>query len=168
MPKDSWWLRLASMSACPVLGEAISGTKSRGMAIWATVEWIDRRVARRNWPSSVMTVTASARATLIVRGVPERGSSLSPSRPRSTKPRRLLPTVTSLQPSAAAVSTVVCSAAAQRARTALPGRCPRLCLGSAGQECRVRLAAHGSEAGVFAELPPECCQLAQVTSHQDT
>ena len=54
--------------------------------------------------SNVFTITASTRASSILRGAPLRGSSCSPSTRRSTKRRRHLPTVARSRPSAAATS----------------------------------------------------------------
>ena len=61
-------------------------------------------VASRGRLSKVLTITASMRASSIVRGAPDRGSSCNPSTRRSTKRRRHLPTVALSRPSLAATS----------------------------------------------------------------
>jgi hypothetical protein len=61
-------------------------------------------VAAGGWLSSVRTMTLSTTASSILRGTPGRGSSSSPSRPRSTKRRRHLPTVCTVTRSRAATT----------------------------------------------------------------
>ena len=61
--------------------------------------------------SSVCTMTLSTLASSIVRGAPGRGSSSSPSRPRSTKRRRHLPTVCTVTRSRAATALLLRPAA---------------------------------------------------------
>jgi hypothetical protein len=73
--------------------------------------------------SRVRTITASIRASSIVRGVPDRGSSQRPSSRCSAKRRRHLPTVSGSIPRRAA-TTLLCSPSTQarmiRARSAKP------------------------------------------------
>jgi hypothetical protein len=61
--------------------------------------------------SSVCTMTLSTMASSIFRGAPGRGSSSSPSTPRSTKRRRHLPTVRTLTRSRAATALLLSPAA---------------------------------------------------------
>ncbi len=82
------------------------------MPISAAIERVDQWVAWRGCCSSVLTITASTCSSLIVRGAPGRGSSLSPSSRRSAKRRRHLPAVTGWQPSAAPISVFACLVAA--------------------------------------------------------
>lgn len=63
-----------------------------------------QRVASGGRLSNVRTITAWIRASSIVRGVPDRGSSCNPSRRCSKKRRRHLPTVCRSRPSRAATS----------------------------------------------------------------
>jgi hypothetical protein len=67
-------------------------------ALWlipvaAAIERVDQRVAPTGRSSSVFTITRSTCSSLIVRGLPGRGSSCSPSNPRRAKRPRHLPTV---------------------------------------------------------------------------
>src|SRR5262249_35984348 len=61
-------------------------------------------VAPRGWLSSVCTMTLATFASSILRGTPGRGSSSSPSMPRSTKRRCHLPTVCTVTRSRAATA----------------------------------------------------------------
>jgi hypothetical protein len=61
-------------------------------------------LASGGWLSSVCTMTLSTLASSIWRGAPGRGSSSRPSRPRSTKRRRHLPTVCGVTRSRAAIA----------------------------------------------------------------
>jgi hypothetical protein len=80
-------------------------------------------VALGGFVSRVRMITASIRASSIVRGVPDRGSSRRPSSRCSTKRRRHLPTVSGSIPRRDA-TTLLCSPSAQarmiRARCAKP------------------------------------------------
>src|SRR6476660_5553902 len=70
----------------------------------AAIERVDQCVACRGCSSSVFTITRSTSSSLTVRGLPGRGSSCNPSKPRrANRPRHLL-TVLWLQPSSAAIS----------------------------------------------------------------
>jgi hypothetical protein len=70
----------------------------------AAVERVDQCVAPVGCSSSVFTITRSTSSSLIVRGLPGRGSSCKPSTPRLANRTRHLLTVLALQPSAAAIS----------------------------------------------------------------
>src|SRR6266540_2391078 len=72
----------------------------------AAIDRVDQCVALSGWASSVVTMTRSTSSSPIVRGLPGRGSSWSPSSPRSANRTRHLPTVVSLQPKRAAMSTL--------------------------------------------------------------
>ena len=72
----------------------------------AAIERVDQCVAFAGCSSSVFTITRSRSSSLIVRGLPGRGSSCSPSKPRRANRPRHLPTVEWLQPSSAAISTL--------------------------------------------------------------
>ena len=70
----------------------------------AAIDLVDQCVALGGCSSSVVTITASTCASVIVRGAPGRGSSRSPSSRHCAKRRRHLPTVTGWQSSAAAIA----------------------------------------------------------------
>src|SRR3954469_20536378 len=74
-------------------------------------------VAALGFSSRVLVTTSSTRASVIVRGAPGRGSSVSPSRRSSRKRFRHLPTVTVLMRSRAA--TALLSSPSAQARTIL-------------------------------------------------
>src|SRR3954449_4291908 len=81
----------------------------RLIALWlipvaAAIERVDQWVALPGCCSSVFTITRSTASSLIERGLPGRGSSCKPSRPRRANRPRHLPTVESLQPNSAAIS----------------------------------------------------------------
>ena len=93
----------------------------------AAIDLVDQCVALGGCSSSVVTITASTCASVIVRGAPGRGSSCSPSSRHCAKRRRHLPTVTGWQSSARGDRPIRCSlgrckddATAQRQRL---GRC---------------------------------------------
>ena len=78
-------------------------------ALWlipvaAAIERVDQCVAFAGCSSSVFTITRSTSSSLIERGLPGRGSSCSPSKPRRANRPRHLPTVEPVQPNSAAIS----------------------------------------------------------------
>jgi hypothetical protein len=75
-------------------------------------EGVDQCVASLGFSSSVLTMTRSTSSSLIDRGLPGRGSSCSPSRPRRANRPRHLPTVDLVQPRTAAMSLLCCPSAA--------------------------------------------------------
>jgi hypothetical protein len=79
------------------------------------IERVDQWVASSGVSSSVLTTTLSTSSSLMLRGAPGRGSSWSPSRRRSPKRRRHLPTVAWFNPSRSA--TDVLSAPSAHAST---------------------------------------------------
>lgn len=58
------------------------------MPVAAAIERVDQCVASRGASSRVLVITRSTSASVIVRGLPGRGSSCRPSRRRSTKRAR--------------------------------------------------------------------------------
>jgi hypothetical protein len=81
----------------------------RLIALWlipvaAAIERVDQCVASFGCSSRVVTITRSTFSSPIVRGLPGRGSSCSPSKPRLAKRPRHFPTVLALQPSSTAIS----------------------------------------------------------------
>jgi hypothetical protein len=93
-------------------GLSPNARQMRLTAVWLTpvaraIERVDQYVAFDGCSSSVLTITRSTASSPIERGLPGRGSSCSPSKPRSAKRPRQRPTVEPLQPSRAAISAVV-------------------------------------------------------------
>ena len=80
----------------------------------AAIDLVDQCVALGGCSSSVVTITASTCASVIVRGAPGRGSSCSPSSRHCAKRRRHLPTVTGWQSSTAAIALFDVPSAAAR------------------------------------------------------
>src|SRR5665809_88554 len=74
------------------------------MPVALAIERVDQCVASLGVSSSVLTITRSTSLSWIVRGLPGRGSSCSPSSRCSAKRLRHLPTVVRLHPSRAAMS----------------------------------------------------------------
>ena len=70
----------------------------------AAIDRVVQCVASAGCSSSVFTITRSTSSSLIERGLPGRGSSCSPSKPRRAKRPRHRPTVLALQPKSAAIS----------------------------------------------------------------
>ena len=71
------------------------------------IDLVDQCVASEGVSSSVMTMTRSTAASVIVRGAPGRGSSDNPSRRRATNRARHFPTVAGCTPTSAATSLFV-------------------------------------------------------------
>ena len=87
------------------------------MPVAAAIERVDQCVAFAGCSSSVFTITRSTCSSLIVRGLPGRGSSCSPCSRRVANRPRHLPTVDRLQPNSAAISVLdLPSAAANTTR----------------------------------------------------
>ena len=68
-------------------GSSPNARQIRLTAVWlipvaAAIERVDQCVASRGCSSSVFTITRSTSSSLIERGLPGRGSSCKPSRPR--------------------------------------------------------------------------------------
>ena len=82
-------------------------------AAWAR-ERVDQWVASLGASSRVFTITRSTSASVMLRGLPGRGSSWRPSSPCSEKRRRHLPTVLRSQPSSVAISLFAFPSAAAR------------------------------------------------------
>lgn len=83
------------------------GPHARGAAI----DLADQRVAFFGLSSSVLTMTRSTSASVILHGAPGRGSSHRPSRPRSRKRRRQVPTMSGAIRSRRDTSTTECPSA---------------------------------------------------------
>jgi hypothetical protein len=101
-------------------------------AVWlipvaAAIDRVDQCVALAGCSSSVFTITRSTSSSLIERGLPGRGSSCSPSKPRRAKRPRHFPTVEPVQPSRAAISLLdIPSAAANTIRQRNANACELL------------------------------------------
>ncbi|GCD40249.1 hypothetical protein OEIGOIKO_08106 [Streptomyces chrestomyceticus JCM 4735] len=71
----------------------IRETADCDMPVAAAIDLVDQWVAFFGLSSSVLTITRSTSASVILRGTPGRGSSHKPSSPRSRKRRRQVRTV---------------------------------------------------------------------------
>jgi hypothetical protein len=87
-----------SLNASVWCGFSPNARQMRLIADWlipvaAAIDRVDHCVAFAGRSSSVITITRSTCSSLIERGLPGRGSSCSPSRPRLANRPRHLPTV---------------------------------------------------------------------------
>lgn len=87
-----------SLNVCERCGARANARQIRemldcDMPVAAAIDLVDQGVAFFGVSSSVLTMTRSMSASVIVRGTPGRGSSHKPSRPRSMKRRRQVRTV---------------------------------------------------------------------------
>ena len=98
-----------SLNASVCCGLSPNARQMRLIADWLipvadAIERVDQCVASLGCSSSVFTITRSTSPSLIVRGLPGRGSSCKPSRPCRAKRPRHFPTVEAWQPSRSAIS----------------------------------------------------------------
>src|SRR4051794_35479975 len=98
-----------SLNASVWCGLSPNARQMRLIALWlipvaAAIERVDQCVAFASCSSNVFTITRSTSSSLIERGLPGRGSSWRPSRPRVANRPRHRPTVEGLQPSSTAIS----------------------------------------------------------------
>jgi len=111
-----------SLKASVWWGLSPNARQIRLTAVWlipvaAAIERVDQCVASDGCSSSVFTITRSTSSSLIERGLPGRGSSCSPSRPRCANRPRHFPTVEGVQANCDAISLLdVPSAAASTIR----------------------------------------------------
>ena len=104
------WGSVDSFQAASRCGLSPKARQIPTMAVWLiplawAMERVDQWVASVGVSSSVLVITASTWASVIVRGTPGRGSSTSPSNRRVRNRARHLPTVFSCTPSRLPAST---------------------------------------------------------------
>src|SRR5438067_6664804 len=108
-----------SLNASVWCGSSPNARQMRLIADWLipvadAIERVDQCVASLGCSSSDFTITLSTSPSLIVRGLPGRGSSCKPSRPCRAKRPRHFPTVERLQPNRVAISVLDAPSAAAK------------------------------------------------------
>jgi hypothetical protein len=105
-----------SLNVCDRCGARAKARQIREIAdcdmpVAAAIDLVDQCVAFFGFSWSVLTMTRSTSASVILRGAPGRGSSHKPSRPRSRKRRRHVRTVSGVIPSRRDTSMIECPSA---------------------------------------------------------